>query len=309
MATNTETQGFEGIASAFNPHTEAELAAIPVDDNNRGSDERQVPDNGELDRNKAQRLKRIELDGKKCPFTGVGGGAFDVTHVIPFSSAKSETKRLQLARLFRETGQFLGNSSRQYGENRIREVLVSRVGGSDAKWNMVCMSKTLHDMWGRAMFALEFIGTKDAVFPAMSDDDIVTLQLRFRWMPRRRMHAGKPISRLPYRADEFHEEFDGITESIFSSRSSACSAPPISSYPQCEASDKSLLWLSHKHPEQEHQLATFNIEQLFGNQTPHRIAIPVTDVRATMQKIAAKYSIPLDEFDKLCFIDSPITYG
>lgn len=61
--------------------------------------------------------------------------------------------------------------------------------------------------------------------------------------------------------------------------------------------------------EQEHQLAAFDTSQLFGRRPRHVPETPVSEVVATQQAIAAKYSITPEDFDELCFIDPPSGKG
>jgi hypothetical protein len=164
---------------------------------------------GQVERSQPEKAKRLALDGHRCIIAKTV--APDVCHIVPFSINAKETARAWAWTLLKNVEGLLAFTGRQYPLDDLRTMFASSVGVSDQKWNMVSMNRTLHDWWGRAYFALKYLGTTSVRSKDTNPADIITLKLQFLWMPMRKLNRqeGKPAQRFPKSAQGFFQAFNG----------------------------------------------------------------------------------------------------
>lgn len=139
----------------------------------------------------------LTLDRDVCIVTGKPHP--HVCHIIPFTWSKSTASQTTIKPLRALIAQYLGLSNDDDTFTAI-DSLVHSPGSSDRTWNMICLTPTLHDWWGRGYFAFKFLGAT----PNTNMTSTVTLQ--FVWMPRYIQHspdkAREPINLDHQRDDE-----------------------------------------------------------------------------------------------------------
>lgn len=57
---------------------------------------------------------------------------------------------------------------------------LSKLGSSDKSWNMICLTPTLHDWWGKAYFALKWLGDE-----RQENDGYCSFNVTWQWLPRK----------------------------------------------------------------------------------------------------------------------------
>ncbi|KND89952.1 hypothetical protein TOPH_05367, partial [Tolypocladium ophioglossoides CBS 100239] len=142
---------------------------------------------GIIRRNQVE-VKQCRLrDGGLCIVTGTGCPS--VCHIVPFTwnhtvnSAHATREVLAMSPLpiFYEQSDWTG---------LIHTKLYAGPGSSDKSWNMLSLSYLLHKWWSKGYFGLKYLGTTPS---SSSPQDMHTIELQFRWLPRSQEHPMRPI--------------------------------------------------------------------------------------------------------------------
>ncbi|KAH6895871.1 hypothetical protein B0T10DRAFT_228300 [Thelonectria olida] len=137
-----------------------------------GSDDEYVsPSANRSDFEKAQCRRR---DGNACILTNMSDP--DVCHIVPFGWNDDQAAIRKTNYVMSACGSLL--SQDWLDQYHVHLANASEPGGSDKSWNMICLNKQLHQYWGKALFALKFLG----IDTDTEDEAIVKIQ--FHWMPR-----------------------------------------------------------------------------------------------------------------------------
>ncbi|RCI10340.1 hypothetical protein L249_4345, partial [Ophiocordyceps polyrhachis-furcata BCC 54312] len=139
-------------------------------------------------RSQMEKNNVLRRDGDACVVTGAPFP--DVCHILPFSWSKSRYNcyKVQGELIYHEHLWGDGNFSAE-----VRNWLTESPGAADKSWNMICLSPSLHRLWGKALFGLKYLGQ----LPAPPDEAEVPVQLQFRWLRREAVappEAWKPIN-------------------------------------------------------------------------------------------------------------------
>ncbi|KAM7208563.1 hypothetical protein V8F20_001244 [Naviculisporaceae sp. PSN 640] len=186
-------------------------------------------------RNRPQKRKRADYDQQACIFTKTLFAP--ICHIVPFSANEKEEGRKTLRDLLYGMIPFFDSDSSDPTTARDMEfwsTLASDTGISDRRWNMISAMATLHDWWGRAIFALKCLGLAEVPLPDDHDDpenvetaqeggkagadeeeEMVELKLQWHWMPQRaRIECDKRFDADSFAGmfKKFHGEVPSATE-------------------------------------------------------------------------------------------------
>ncbi|KAF4966723.1 hypothetical protein FZEAL_10624, partial [Fusarium zealandicum] len=131
-----------------------------------------------IDRNRKERKTCMLYDQNRCIVTKTGRP--DACHIVPFAWNEKESGRQTTASFTIMIAACFGFDSSNVVMSIGLGSLYSGLGTSDKAWNMLAMTPTLHDWWGRGYFAFKWIGAKRI------DSKTTDVELEFRWMPRSR---------------------------------------------------------------------------------------------------------------------------
>lgn len=126
-------------------------------------------------RNSIERHCALRRDGEVCVITGTSSP--QVCHIVPFSWTENKKNCGIVQSAMYDHGDLLWQRESMPAEELCE--LYRAPSSSDQSWNMLSLSPLLHVWWARPYFGLEYLGR----LPPDSDD-LVSVELRFRWLLR-----------------------------------------------------------------------------------------------------------------------------
>lgn len=158
----------------------------------------------------------LALDKRVCIVTGASHP--NVCHIIPCSSTYNRAliKSLKLVLL-----QYLGLPR----DNATLMMLDSLIepGSYYQVWNLICLSPTLHDWWGRGYFGLKFLGAT-----LQDHSNLSTVELQFVWMPRFIQKSGLDTACMPISLVAEQNERTNLSSSLthfYGQHTQSCHTP------------------------------------------------------------------------------------
>ncbi|RDA85905.1 hypothetical protein CP532_2725, partial [Ophiocordyceps camponoti-leonardi (nom. inval.)] len=142
-------------------------------------------------RNEPERQNVLTRDYNTCIITGAEHP--EVCHIVPFSWTSSTKNRDTVQRVLLQAQNLILPADVLPRE--MRTELLSENGAGDKTWNMISLSPSMHDLWGRAYFGLKYLRSSEP------RGGRVPVQLQFRWL-RRAFPGDKPGTVI----DPVHEE-------------------------------------------------------------------------------------------------------
>ncbi|KAK3987127.1 hypothetical protein QBC44DRAFT_372417 [Cladorrhinum sp. PSN332] len=140
---------------------------------------------GNARRNENQKEKRLKYDNYACIILKTQEP--EVAHVMPHSAFKNVDTLTRLDQCMQRAAPILfpDVDAQERFKSLFPKYFTSQVGLADRKWNMVSLNHQLHKSWGSAHFGLKFLGIKNPE-TTHAAEDMVTAQLQFLWMPRKK---------------------------------------------------------------------------------------------------------------------------
>ncbi|KAJ3492791.1 hypothetical protein NLG97_g5143 [Lecanicillium saksenae] len=147
-----------------------------------------------IERSSSSRNIAFRRDGKKCLFTHTPYP--DVCHIIPFVTNKNEERNRRQVYYNKLARAFFSR------ENYVRFYTMqsSSPGSNDKPSNMLCLSKTLHDWWSRAVFGLQVDDQAMSIQPVSKTDSKLTI--KFRWLHKNTLPGNDDVEPT---VDELHK--------------------------------------------------------------------------------------------------------
>ncbi|RSL45407.1 hypothetical protein CEP54_014280 [Fusarium duplospermum] len=180
------------------------------------------------DRNDTQRKACLTLDDGACLMTGTPHP--NVCQILPFTLCKKVTEDDYLGSVELVIEYCLGCPLSDDTRAALL-CLTDKPRSYDRAWNLICLSPTLQDWWGRGYFAFKFLGA------IPNDDGTSTAKLQFVWMPRVEHGQGRalePISLNAQRDD--HTRISANLTHHYGERSQSCLMGP--DCPTCACTER-----------------------------------------------------------------------
>lgn len=118
-------------------------------------------------------------DGNVCIFTGQIQS--DVCHIIPFAINSTAANLQRTERNLLAMVQFLSEED----GSELNKLLASKLGCSDAPWNMITLSPNLHEAWSSMKCGFVYMGHVPAVDEVgQVSSSQVDVKVQLRWLPR-----------------------------------------------------------------------------------------------------------------------------
>ncbi|RTE81316.1 hypothetical protein BHE90_004128 [Fusarium euwallaceae] len=180
------------------------------------------------DQNDTQRKACLTLDDDACLVTGKPHP--NVCQILPFSLCKKVTEDDYFGSVELVIEHCLGCPLSDDIRAALR-CLTDKPRSYDRAWNMICLSPTLQDWWGRGYFAFKFLEATP------NEDGTSTAKLQFVWMPRIEHGQGRALE--PINLDAQRDDRTRISATLthhYGERSQSCLMGP--DCPTCACTEK-----------------------------------------------------------------------
>lgn len=158
----------------------------------------------------------------------------EVAHIWPFTVNNNTTNFQNSFRCFDNLRIFFGD---QHGPIKRLFCPMSEVMAiSDAPWNMMCLNRTAHNLWGRALFGLKWIcvmGTETLIDAEGRDIVHAMFKVQFFWLPNKMAESlARYLSPLETQTCRQMVRLDGDTREDITGKLERAFAQPFPRFPE-----------------------------------------------------------------------------